>query len=109
MLQQQLSAGQQQTLLFMVNNSANGTRFNRRRRPLIAVASVQAKQGMNGRTKLTIKTMRNGKIKKRKQRDLEDVAEEKERKIQQVDQDFVEVKVVFLNLLVANCEIFKIS
>lgn len=59
----------------MVNNS-NGTRFNRRRRPLLAVAMVKAKQGFNGKTKLTIKTMRNGKIKKkRRPRDAEDYEE----------------------------------
>jgi len=71
--QQQLSLGQQQTLLFMTNSTANGTRINRRvRRPFVTLASVQAKQGINGRTKLTIKAMQNAQIKIRKQRDLEE-------------------------------------
>ncbi|XP_059483932.1 uncharacterized protein LOC132201636 [Neocloeon triangulifer] len=83
MLQQNLSAGQQQTLLFMVNNTGtttgNATRLtaNRRRRPLIAVAQVKAKQGFNGRTRLTIKTMKNMKIRKRRPRSMDDDLERK--------------------------------
>ncbi|XP_065333707.1 uncharacterized protein LOC135935366 [Cloeon dipterum] len=84
MLQQNLAAGQQQTLLFMVNNTAatgttaNASRLtlNRRRRPLIALAQVNAKQGFNGRTKLTIKAMKKMRLKKRRRpRDLNDEPE----------------------------------
>lgn len=71
--QQQLALGQQQTLLFMTNSS-NFTRFRRVRRPFVPIAAIKAKNGINGRAKMTIKAMKNTILKLRRQRDLDGVA-----------------------------------
>lgn len=69
--QQQLALGQQQTLLFMTNSS----NFTRRvRRPFVPIAAIKAKNGINGRAKMTIKAMKNTILKLRRQRDLDGVA-----------------------------------
>jgi hypothetical protein len=68
--QQQLALGQQQTLLFMTNSS----NFTRRvRRPFVSIASVKAKNGIDGRAKMVIKAMKHAKLKLRRQRDLDSV------------------------------------
>lgn len=44
------------------------------RRPFVPIAAIKAKNGLNGRAKMTIKAMQNSKLKLRRQRDLDGVA-----------------------------------
>jgi hypothetical protein len=73
-----------------MTNSSNFTRFRRVRRPspFVPIAAIKAKNGLNGRAKMTIQAMKSAKLKLRRQRDLEEVAaSDNEHQQQHIDED----------------------